>query len=342
MTLPRLVLALILLPATAAAQHPGTREGLVKAPRWFGDEVAESRRTGRVAPAAEDAPPTDGPNMSVRVYGGWHQLWGGDVNKASANTLQLGVSLLYEGLVPLQDGDAPALRRGPEYGADVTIHLTPRLGLVGGVGWIESSSTGRQIETPHSTALWPSRQSADLAMRSVPVRFGAQYTHPIGRQLSLAVDGGAGLYFTSLQWSQRAEIDFVFPKSTSGESTSDVRGYDIGFHGGLSLDVSMSDRMGLVFGVQGTHATVGGLDGHRDETSIGYDFLKGREVRRTAKRDGTLAVYELDDFPITPILLLVEDEPYLVDEFGPIIKSVNEASVGLGGLRYTVGLRVSF
>ena len=100
--------------------------------------------------------------------------------------------------------------------------------------------------------------------------------------------------------------------------------------------------MGFVLGVQGVHATVGGLHGHRDETSIGYDVFEGREVQRTAMQDGTLAVFELDDFPITPILGLVEDEPFLVDRFGPIIRSVKEASVGLGGLRYTVGLRVSF
>lgn len=181
-------------------------------------------------------------------------------------------------------------------------------------------------------------------MRSVPVRFGAQYTHPIGRRLSLVVDGGAGIYFTNLQWSRRVEVDFIFPQSFSGEFVSDVRGYDIGFHGGVSLDVSVSDRMGLVFGVQGVHANIGGLDGHRDETYIGYDFLEGRELRRTVKQNGTLAVFELDEYPITPILSLVEDgEPVLVDDiFGPVITGVKEASVGLGGLRYTVGLRFSF
>ena len=344
MTLPRLLVALILLPAPAAAQQDGAREGRVIAPQWLGAEVAESRHTGRLAQAADDAPRTDGPNVSVHVYGGWRQLRGGDVNEAAANTSQVTVSRRYRGLVPLQDGDAPAIRRGPEYGADVTVHLTPRFGLVGGVGWIESSSTGRLIETPHSLGLSPSRSSADLTMRSVPVRFGAQYIHPIGRRLSLVVDGGAGLYFTNLQWSRRTEVDFIFPKSLSGEFISDVRGYDIGFHGGVSLDVSVSDRIGLVFGVQGVHANIGGLDGHRDETYIGYDFLEGRELRQTVKQNGTLAVFELDEYPITPILSLVEDgEPLLVDEvFLPIIRSVKEASVGLGGLRYTVGLRVSF
>ena len=334
MTLPRLLVALMLLPATAAAQHDGAREGLVITPRWFGEEVAESRHTGRLAQAADDAPRTDGPNVSVHVYGGWRQLWGGDVNEAAANDLQSQMSLWHGALVPLQDGDAPATHRGPEYGADVTVHLTPRFGLVGGVGWIESSSAGRPIEALHRTSLRPMRQSADLTMRSVPVRFGARYTHPISQRLSLVADGGAGLYFTNLQRSRRVEVDV---RSYSAESISDVRGYDIGFHGGVSLDVSVSDGIGLVFGVQGVHANIGGLDGHRDTTSISYDFPE--ENRRT---DGTLGVFELDD-SITPILGLVEDEPLLDLLLFPIvIRSVKEASVGLGGLRYTIGLRVSF
>ena len=131
-------------------------------PRWFGEEAAVFRHIGRLARTADDAPRTDGPNVSVHVYGGWRQLWGGDVNEAAANTSQAQVSRLWEGIVPLQDGDAPAIRRGPQYGADVTVHLTPRFGLVGGVGWIESSSMGRVIETPHSpgSSLSQSRSSA--------------------------------------------------------------------------------------------------------------------------------------------------------------------------------------
>ena len=179
------------------------------------------------------------------------------------------------------------------------------------------------------------RQSDDLTMRSVPVRFGARYTHPISRRLSLVADGGAGLYFTNLQWSRRTEVD-IFPTFLSGESIWDVRGYDIGFHGGVSLDVSLSDRIGLVFGVQGVHANIGGLDGHRDTTSISYD---SREEFRT---DGTLGVVERYD-SIAPTLGLVEDAQRLNQSVGQnIIRSVKEASVGLGGLHYTVGLRVGF
>ena len=325
MALTRLIIALLLLTATAAAQDEGTLEGFEITPRAVAQGAAESRPISPVAQTAEDPPRIGGPRVSVRLYGGWRHFWGGDVNEAAANSLQLRINSLYEGDVQLQDGDAPAIRRGPEYGADVTVHLTPRFGLVGGVGWIESSSAGRLIETPpQSTALRPSRSSADLTLLSVPVRFGAQYTYPISRRLSLVVDGGAGLYFTNLQWSERQDVDLTW----SGEIISDVHGYDVGFHGGVSLDVGVSDRIGLVFGVQGVHANIGGLDGNRDATVYAY-----YDLSLSVKQDGTLGVVELSYTPVTPILTLVEDEQTLVD--GIRRTSVKEASVGLGGLRYT-------
>ena len=342
MTLTRLIVALVLLTAPAAAQDQGTLEGLEMTSRAVAQGAAEPRHISLVTQTAEDPPRIGGPRVSVRLHGGWRQLLGGDVNGAVANTSRFTVIRLYEYQedVELQDGDAPALRPGPEYGADVTVHLTPRFGLVGGVGWIERSSAGRLIETPQSTALWPSRTSADLTLVSVPVRFGAQYTYPISRRLSLVVDGGAGLYFTNLQWSQRGEIDFLYPKSTTFESISDVHGYDVGFHGGVSFDVSVSDRMGLVFGVQGVHANIGGLDGIATTHFTGLNVFEFREVEETVEQDGTLRVVELNYTTATPILAFAEDEQTLVDEFGAI--SVKEASVGLGGLRYTVGLRISF
>ncbi len=51
--------------------------------------------------AAQDDPATDRPGMSIRVHGGWRQLWGGDVNEAAANNSQWNVFRLSGELVPL-------------------------------------------------------------------------------------------------------------------------------------------------------------------------------------------------------------------------------------------------
>ena len=128
------------------------------------------------------------------------------------------------------------------------------------------------------SAAYSSGTSTALHMRAVPVRFGAQYAYPLGRRLSLLVEGGAGLYFTRLQWSDRTE---VYDLARITELRSETSGYDIGFHGRVSLDVGLSDHFGLVAGVQAVHANIGGLKGYREGN---YSYTSG------TRDDGTLKV----------------------------------------------------
>ena len=123
---------------------------------------------------------------------------------------------------------------------------------------------------------------------------------------------------------------------------TDVRGYGLGFHGGVSLDIELSGRLGLVIGVQGVHADVGGLEGARESTHTGLSYREGRTVTRSTSEEGTLAVLEFGDAPIGGVLGFVEDQAVWVERYGPIVESVREAAVGLGGLRFTGGLRIGF
>ena len=212
---------------------------------------------------------------------------------------------------------------------DVVVPLTPRFSLVGGGGWLESSGDGRLLfETPLNTVR-SGRSSASLQLRAVPLRLGIQYSFPLSRRLSFLLDGGGGLYITRLQWHSYAEVDVGSLMFERG-----VRGYDVGFQGGLSLDVGLTDRIGLVFRIQGVHANIGGLDGY------GISPLEGRDFRISTKQDGTLAVFEIEDRPITSRVGFVEDRADSVDEFGSTRRPHREASVGLGGLRYASALRI--
>ena len=326
MTLPRLLLALMLLTATAAAQDKDTGEGLVIAPRSVSEGAAVVRRAGLAAQAAEGTPLSRRPHVDVRLYGGWRQLWGGDVNEGVANSTILTVSSLNEGYYPLEDDEVAAIDRGTEFGADVVIRLTPRFGLVGGVGWIESSEE-RLVEIPARGPLRASEQTSSLELRSVPARFGVQYSYPLGRRLSLLLEGGAGLYFTRLRWSDRA----VWDGTRITHLQSETSGYDLGLHGGIALDIGLSDRFGLMVGVQGIHADIGGLEGFREGT---YTY------RPPTRDDGTLKVVHFEGSPDFPILV-VGAGTRTMDRYGGFADE-EEASVGLGGLRYTGGLRISF
>ena len=189
MRLVHLILALMLFPAVATAQYEVAPEGLAVTTRSLGEVAVEVRRTGRVARAAEDPTRSGGPRMSIRVYGGSRQLVGGDVNEAARNSAHATLNSLYEGYFPVEDDDIAAVDSATEFGADIIIHLSRRLGLVGGVGLINSSEECH-VEIPARGPNAASEQTSSLTMRSVPARFGLQYSVPLGGRLNLLLEGG--------------------------------------------------------------------------------------------------------------------------------------------------------
>ena len=107
----------------------------------------------------------------------------------------------------------------------------------------------------------------------------------------------------------------------------ETRGRGLGFHGGVWVDVGLSDRLGLVFGVEGVRANIAGLHGFRESTF---------SYRSPIRDDGTL---RLSETPWGARFLVVGDGSWLNDRYGPITP-IREASVGLGGLRVSGGLRI--
>ena len=326
MTPYRLLIALMLLsaPVPVPAQDSDVPAGLDITLPGAAQAGTESANTRLGAGSATQPSRSDDPRVSVRVYGGWRQLWGGDINEAVENATRATLANFY---FHPNEVDLAANDRGVEYGADLVFHLTPRFGFVAGIGLIESNSESL-IEIPPTSATYPSGTNTALQLRAVPVRFGAQYAYPLGRRLSLLMEGGGGLYFTRLQWSDRTE---VYETARITDLRSETSGFDFGLHGGISLDISVSERIGLIVGVQGVYANIGGLEGYREGS---YTY------QSPTRDDGSLKIVELKYSPDFP-LLVVGEGTRTMDRYGPF-SNEQEASVGLGGLRYTGGLRFSF
>ncbi len=154
------------------------------------------------------------------------------------------------------------------------IGVTPGTIVVGGIGWITSASEGA-LETPLRHQPSPFRQATALRVRAVPVRFGVQSTYPVGRRVGVTLEGGAGVCFSRLQYSHRLDsagriIDW----------RTDASGYALGGHYGVWVDVSVANRIGLVVGVHGTHANIGGLVGFRaGRYSDGFESINEGTLR---------------------------------------------------------------
>ena len=318
MTLPRLLLAFLLLlqAAAAAAAGGGSADGSEKRSRF----VVAAEGINREARPVVSSPDPDWRRVSVRLTGGLGELGGGDVNDGVALWSAVHESRLRRwviGLRPSDGGEPGALRRGTEFGADLIVHLTRHMAIVGGIGRIGGSSDGA-IE--HAVVFGGrrgmTRNATALRVRSVPLRVGAQYATPVGRRVNLAVEGGAGLYFTRLSWLH--ELNANGPIS---RWVSETRGHDFGMHGGLWIDVGLSERHGLVLGVELLRAEVGGLHGYREGT---FNY------QSPTRTDGTLAVSGFSR------LLVVGESSWL----GATLRPDSAAEVGLSGLRFRVGLRV--
>ena len=284
-------------------------------------EVA-ARAVRQEARAAASSSDGSWRRVRVRLTGGLGELGGGDVNDGVALWSGLFENELRRWVFGLRpDGGEPAaLRHGADFGADVIVHLTRHVAIVGGVGRIQGSGEG-VIENAIEFGRYlgrSTRNATALRVRSVPLRLGAQYTTPVGRRVTLSVEGGAGVYFTHLSWLH----DFVDRDGRSSSWVSETHGHDLGVHGGVWLDVGLSDRIGLVFGAEAVRADVGGLHGFREGT---FNY------QAPTRTEGALALSGFSRF-----LVVGEGGRWL----GAALPPVREAKAGLSGLRFKGGLRV--
>ena len=310
-----LLLLVVLFPVAGSAQ-PGKTI----------DRDASVEHINQDQKQAASASPRDWRRVSVRLSGGLRQMRGGDVNDGVANWSQAFESALRNDVVGLQPGvggDAAATRRGTEFGADVIVRLNGTIAIVGSVGSIESSSTGlTENAVVYGHYQSATRNSTALRLRAIPLRLGVQYSYPLGRRVSLGLEGGTGLYFTHLFWSHRLDVSHRI-----SDWASETRGTGLGFHGGAWIDYGLSDRLGLVLGVEGVRANIAGLHGFREST---FNY------RSPMRDDGVL---RLSETPWGARFLVVGDGSWLNDRYGPITP-IREAGVGLNGLRLSAGLRI--
>ncbi len=311
------LLAVLLLPLPAVAASADDRT----ISRF--DVAAEG--ANRDARSAVSSSNPDGRRVSIRLTGALGELRGGDVNDGVAFWSAAFESHLYNevvGLQPRDGGEPAALRRTTEFGADVVVHLTPRVAMVGGVGRLRASSEAAiEHAVVYAESHGMTRNATALRASSVPLRLGAQYTTPVGRRVRLAVEGGAGLYFTRLSWLHELDVN-----GRLSSWASETRGNAVGWHGGVWIDVGLSDRFGLVLGLEAVRADVGGLHGFREGTF---------SYRSPTRDDGALTMAG----PEPPQFLIVGQGSWVNERYGPITP-VREATVGLSGLRFRGGLRV--
>ena len=171
-----------------------------------------------------------------------------------------------------------------------------------------------------------------VEVRAVPIRLGVLYTLPPNRSLKVVVNGGLGFYPTDFLLNWRFDVVNSGSVTRATEVDTQASGTGVGYHGGVAVEFSLVERIGVFFEGQGTYAKVDGLEGSAEGTF---------SYRPSTTEDGTLYYSELEATGSLdrnlPIISLANEPPSFDGLTG-----VREAEVNLNGVRLMGGVRIRF
>lgn len=265
--------------------------------------------------------PAFGGGFSLKVTGGLGLVGGGNYNDIVDGQNQYYHSFPLVNVIEELD----QLRWGLNFGAEVIYHFSDRLGLGLGVGYLrasdESTMEARLFTSPLFVTYHPS-------VSSVPLTLSLHYFLPLSSGLNLHLFGGPGLYLTSVKLDRLAS----FPSELTQQADSfepDGKAV-LGFEGGLGLEVGLGRGVFLVADIKGRALTVSNLHGHLAESfDIGALHLSGQ-------RNATM--WYVEEQVYGAYYASIEYDTLEPDEAD--MRNVEEASFGLSGFSFLVGIRV--
>ncbi len=218
------------------------------------------------------------PNLSLKLSAGYGYAAIGDINrhiKAFDDYMADSLSF-YEG----------GMMRGighiiPDFEAELSIRISPRLDLALGTGYI-SGSRKDDFQTVGRFPIFFQFDADDVLyefdiepkVRAIPLKLGLYYSWALTPRIDLLLNAGSGLYFSKAALIKSNDIHYLnantIPEMPYVISQDDVSGTGLGFHGGIGLEYRLTRGIFLVLDVQGRYARVGKLSGIRTYGFLNY------------------------------------------------------------------------
>lgn len=190
--------------------------------------------------------------FSFRAHGGISYLAAGDVNTANG-----GWFAYYRSMVDLYDlemtGGYSPVHLGSDVGAEAIIHLSARIGVSVGLGYLRSSrSATMTMNNPAEPNLVT--HAARPALSAIPIRLGLVIAVPLAPKTSLLASAG-GAYFAAVKYREVHRTDIASGYWWERMITAEMnRKSNVGFEAGLGVERQISGNLFLFVEARGRYA----------------------------------------------------------------------------------------
>jgi len=263
-----------------------------------------------------------GIGLRVKLSGGLSFFNAGDIDKGTRSFFDsTSYFLSSEGYT--LDKKIESIHTAYDVSGDIVLYVKPQLGIGLGVSYIYAHGTNLIIVSGGNIPL-----NVQIGSRpeisTVPIRLGLFFTLPIHRLFSISFNSGTSFYLTKYSYSLYTDwkdLKNIFQTATAR---------NLGFHGGIGLEVSLNQRAVFFIEGQGRYAKISNFKGKEivTEWSVTQSYIGYVH----SEENGTLYYLENDKYSY---LAIREEEP-------SGFKTIRKATFDLSGFSLRVGFIVKF
>jgi len=194
--------------------------------------------------------------LDLKLFGGLTTLSGTDLDANDDGWTHLR-KISAEATGGTFSSDSNHFDRGWELGGEIVYSLSSRIALSGGVGYITGENSSEDMTAVDGVIT--GFNTTNLKAKTIPVSVGIYTFLPVSSKSRFSLGAGVGYYFTSFTRDARRENNSSYWIETSFKGS----GGDLGFHGGIGFEYSVTRNVTILIEGFGRYAKISGFEGTR-------------------------------------------------------------------------------
>ena len=225
-------------------------------------------------------------------------------------------------------GGFSQLNYGPDFEGEFVLELPKNFAVGIGVGYMRRSSDDSVELSAFGVA---NSFQAETRFTAVPITLSGYYHMPLGEKTKVYLKGGVGYYIGKSKYYVRQEGRVMGLPPVWEEEEGDASSNAFGFHGGLGIQLDLSESMALFFETNGRIANLKNWEGRNQyKDYLGDSESESVEWYYAEEYDGATRQWYKS-------VVIVEDEPS-----GSGYKNVRMAEISHSGVVFRLGLKITF